>query len=254
MLMKMSYGTPKGKKFDCSVRINYKKEHATSCDIRLEARYKHFINLRHACDILKINNVPIMFRDFIFDHGLNFKYPSLDSLLNRTHLYKSKPTHKGKPFKSRGTVCLLAFSKDASPGIKQAVADSKFLFDPTKDVLVHYQGKDKSLHFLMELDDYNEHVKDMQVSFKQSDGYINIASDYPEIGLHRLVLGLKKGDFKVGCHKVEGEFGKLDNRKRVLRPSNHAGNMGEISKKTATSSSSEHGVGWDSKAGKYMRR
>jgi hypothetical protein len=106
----------------------------------------------------------------------------------------------------------------------------------------------------MELEDYNEHVKDKQVSFKQSQGYIKIVSDYPAIGLHRLVLGLVKGDNKVGRHRADGDSGKLDNRKRVLRKGNHASNMGDISKKTATSTSSKDGVSWDSKAGKYCAR
>ena len=85
-------------------------------------------------------------------------------------------------------------------------------------------------------------------------GYINTVSDYPEIGLHRLVLGLVKGDNKVGRHRVDGDFGKLDNRKRVLRKGNHASNMGDISKKTADSTSTEDGVSWNSKAGKYEAR
>jgi hypothetical protein len=88
---------------------------------------------------------------------------------------------------------------------KKAVTDSNILFDTAKDVLVHYKGKDKSLRFLMDLEDYKEHVKDKHVSFKQSKGYIKIVSDYHEIVLHRLVLGFVKGDSKVGRHRVDGD-------------------------------------------------
>ena len=67
-------------------------------------------------------------------------------------------------------------------------------------------------------------------------------------------MGLVKGDDKVGRHRVVGDFGKLDNRKRVLRKGNHASNMGDISRKTADSTSSEDGVYWNSKSGKYEAR
>ena len=43
-----------------------------------------------------------------------------------------------------------------------------------------------------------------------------------------------------------------DNRKRVLRPGNHASNMRDISKKTAASSSQFDGVTWNKSAEKWQ--
>ena len=74
-----------------------------------------------AADILKINNVPDHLKNLVFKHGLNLIYPNLQTLLNRTHLYKSKPTHKGKPRKSRGKTEIVEYESSAPPGLKEAV-------------------------------------------------------------------------------------------------------------------------------------
>lgn len=55
-------------------------------------------------------------------------------------------------------------------------------------------------------------------------GYLNIGN----YALSRMVLGLEKGSFAKtglqGCHKVPGLFGRLDNRKRVLKVGTHYDN------------------------------
>ena len=48
---------------------------------------------------------------------------------------------------------------------------------------------------------------------------------------------------------MDGDAGKRDNRKRVLRIGTHASNMSDINRKTATSTSEHAGVDW--KGGKY---
>jgi hypothetical protein len=92
-LLKLNKGTANGKKIDCSTQIDGKMEHGSCCSTLLEAR--------HAIDLLKINIIDPIHQLLVFNHGLNFTYPSLQVLLSRTHLYKSKPTHKGNAFSPR---------------------------------------------------------------------------------------------------------------------------------------------------------
>jgi hypothetical protein len=206
LLLKLSKGSKHGTKYRCSTNINGKIEKCNSCDILLEAR--------HAVDILKFHHVDHINRQLVFNHGLNFKYPSVEALLSRTHLYKSKPTHQGKPFKSTGIITILEW-KYADVGLIKAVEESKIPFDSTLDVLVKYngqKGKGVTLMFVMELSCYNQHILNQEVTFKLSRGWVNIDKDnYTNIGLHRLILGLKTGDFKVGRHRVNGNDGKRGN-------------------------------------------
>lgn len=74
-----------------------------------------------AVDILKINNVPEHLKDLVFKHGMNFKYPNLETLLKRAHQYKTEPSHQGKPRKSRGTTEIVHYETNASDGLKEAV-------------------------------------------------------------------------------------------------------------------------------------
>ena len=106
--------------------------------------------------------------------------------------------------------------------------------------------------FVMELACYDTHLLNQQVTLKRKNGWVLIVKeDFPQNGIHRLVLGLKTGDFKVGRHLVDGNDGKRDNRKRVLRSGSHASNMGDINRKTATSSSKYDGVTWNKSAEKW---
>ena len=204
LLLKLSKGTPIRKKFHCSTSINGKREHGSGCSTFLEAR--------HAIDILKINNVEDFHQDLVFNYGLNFIYPSLQILLSRSHKYKSKPSHKGKPMKSTGIITLIDW-KQADADLKKAVEDSKISFDFLRDVLVHYhgnKGKGITLMFVMERACYNKHILNQQVSLGiTSRGYIRITKNGYRNGIHRLVLGLKTGDkAKIGRHRVDGNEGK----------------------------------------------
>ncbi len=78
--------------------------------------------------------------------------------------------------------------------------------------------------FIVEKHDYDEYILNKQASFfVDSGGYIIITSaNQKKVALHRLIKGLEVGDGKVGRHRVEGAFGLLDLRKRVLRTGNHA--------------------------------
>jgi hypothetical protein len=213
LLLKLSKGCPHGNKFHCSTNINGKQEYGTGCCTPVESR--------HAADVLKINNVKPFHQYLVFSNGLNFKYPSLESLLSRTHLYKNKPTHKGNPFKSTGIITLLDW-KHVDAGLKKAVEDSKIPFDSTRDVLVHYHGKKGkgiTLMFIMELACYNQHILGQQVRLKLNKGWVEIfKEDFPNNGIHRLILGLKTGDkAKVGRHLVDGIDGK---RGKVIEKNN----------------------------------
>ena len=224
LLLKLSKGGPNRKKFRCSTNINEKMENATGCSTLLEAR--------HAVDLLKISNVDPIHQDLVFHHGLNYVYPSLEVLLSRTHLYKTNPSHQGKPFKSTAEITLLDW-KYADAGLKKAVEDSKIPFDPTQDVLVKYvgkKGKGIKLMFVMvtltltltltlkELNCYNNHILNQHVTLKLTHGYVHIKNDDFRLnGIHRLVLGLKTGDkAKVGRHLVDGMDGKRGMKLKVL--------------------------------------
>lgn len=78
------------------------------------------------------------------------------------------------------------------------------------------------------------------LSFDSSE-YLNL----DKTGIHRLVLELKKGNRLQGCHKVSGNWGKLDNRKRVLKAGSSGRNRSEIKRKNGSSSSQYVGVTWN---------
>jgi hypothetical protein len=85
---------------------------------------------RHSVDVLKINNVSELDRDIVFNYGLNYSYPSIETLLARSHLYKTVPSYQGNPFISKGLFSLVDW-KYADVGLKKAVEDSGYPFDPT---------------------------------------------------------------------------------------------------------------------------
>lgn len=214
LLLKLSKGSPNGKNYQCCTNINGKSENTSSCPTIIEAR--------HSCDILKINNVERIHQELVFNNGMNFKYPSLQVLLSRTHLYKSKPGHKGKTFKSSGIISLLDW-KLADIGLKKAEEDSKAPFDSKLDVLVNYvgkKGKGITFMFVMELSCYNKHLLNQQVSLVITNrGCVVITKEGFNNGIHRLVLDLKTGDkAKLGWHKVDGLDGKRG--KNLKRTSN----------------------------------
>ena len=77
------------------------------------------------------------------------------------------------------------------------------------------------IYFLVEKAFYNSAIKDLKGTGKginmDGKGYVYLGNH----GIHRMVLGLQIGNHSStglqGCHKVPGLFGKLDNRKRVLK-------------------------------------
>jgi hypothetical protein len=112
--------------------------------------------------------------------------------------------------------------KDAPPGLKTAVKLSNIPFDSSKDVMVFYRGaRGKEIYFLVEKDFYQSEISLLDGSGKginmDGRGYLYIGNH----AVSRMVLGLEVGSFAKtglqGCHKVPGSFGKLDNRKRVLK-------------------------------------
>lgn len=144
-----------------------------------------------------------------------------------------------------GLVSLIDW-KHVDEGLKKAVEDSPCPFDPTIDVLVFYEGSNGVYFmFVVELEYYNKHFLDQEVTFQHFRGYIVVTKQgIRSVGLHRLVLGLEKGDGKTGRHRVDGIDGKRDNRLRVLRQGNHRNNGGDRDQKTSTSTSIHQGVCW----------
>ena len=109
LLLKLSYGTPKKSKFRASTSINGKNESGTTCSTLLEARHGKLLipDELHdfivsyvvllAVDILKINNVPDHLKNLVFNHGMNLKYPNIQTLVNCTRT--SQPI-KANPVKA----------------------------------------------------------------------------------------------------------------------------------------------------------
>ncbi|KAI8826481.1 hypothetical protein BJ741DRAFT_583715 [Chytriomyces cf. hyalinus JEL632] len=168
MLMKLSNASvlPSGK-YSVNITINRTSEHRRGYSMKLEARH--------------------------------------EVLQRWTHLYKSTPSHKRKPQKSKGSSFKLVDWAEASDGLKNAVELSGIPFDNVINVLVHYNRK--------------------EVNFKTNmDGYVQCCGDSRIIGVHCIILGFTAGDSKIARHRVDGLHGKLDNCKRVLRPGNCASN------------------------------
>jgi hypothetical protein len=183
----------------------------------------------HAVDILKMELVPLWAREFVFKYGLNRPAPylkyygSVETLLGRSSLYKKKSLQMNRKRKvsSNRVVTTIPF-KNAPDGLKLAVALSNYPFDSTRDVLVYYKGaKGKEIYLLVERDFYQNVISKLDGVGKglnmDGKGYLYIGNH----AISRMVLGLEKGSFAKdalqGCHKVPGLFGKLDNRKRVLK-------------------------------------
>jgi hypothetical protein len=191
----------------------------------------------HAVDILKLQYVPIWAQEYVFKHGLNrpnqFKqyYSSINSLLDRTSLYQKQKYTKPESRKvsSKRTLTSRPFS-EAPEGLKIAVSLSGTPFNSNRDVLVYYKGaRGKEIYFVVEKDFYESDIKPLNGTGKglnmDGRGYLYIGNH----GIQRKVLGLEIGDYAkgglLGCHKVPGLYGKLDNRKRVLRAGNASENL-----------------------------
>ena len=183
----------------------------------------------HAVDILKMELVPLWAREFVFKYGLNRPsqsaeyYRSIETLLARSSLYKkqNRQLMKQRKVSSSRVLTTLPF-KNAPEGLKLAVALSNYPFDSAKDILVYYKGaKGKEIYLLVERDFYQNVISKLDGTGKglnmDGKGYLYIGNH----AISRMVLGLEKGSFAKnalqGCHKVPGLFGKLDNRKRVLK-------------------------------------
>ena len=119
---------------------------------------------------------------------------------------------------------------EAPEGLKVAVNLSGTPFDKNRDVLAYYKGvKGKEIYFLVEKDFYESAINTLDGTGKglnmDGRGYLYIGNH----GIQRKVLGLEVGDHAkgglLGCHKVPGLYGKLDNRKRVLRAGTASENL-----------------------------
>jgi hypothetical protein len=177
--------------------------------------------------------------------------PSIETLLARSHLYKTVPSHQGNPFISKGLVSLVDWQY-ADEGLKKAVEDSNFPFDPAYDVVVFYEGYNGlCFMFVIECECFNTHFFDQEVTCRINRGYVGLRKQDLYILLHRLVLGLENGDRKLGRHRADGTDGRRDNRVRVLRKGNHRNNAGDGDQKTSTSTSVHTGVSWSNSAKRW---
>ena len=95
-------------------------------------------------------------------------------------------------------------------------------FDSAKDVMVYYRGaKGKEIYILVEKSFYERVISKLDGTGKginmDGKGYLYIGNH----AISRMVFGLEVGSHAEtglqGCHKVPGLFGKLDNRKQVLK-------------------------------------
>jgi hypothetical protein len=191
----------------------------------------------HAVDILKLQSVPNWAQEYVFKHGLNRPaqfskyYSSINSLLGRSSLYQKQKYTKpeSRSVSSKRVLTTRPFN-EAPEGLKVAVNLSGTPFDKKRDILVYYKGaKGKEIYFLVEKDFYESSIKTLNGTGKglnmDGRGYLYIGNH----GIQRKVLGLEIGDHAkgglLGCHKVPGLYGKLDNRKRVLRAGTASENL-----------------------------
>ena len=223
LMLKKSVGYQlKNGKWHASFRVQTGKQtYTTTVPTQAEAL--------HAVDVLKMELVPDWAKDFVFKYGLNKPrefnayYGSTKELLKRSSLYKKRGHSrvKERTVSSKRLLTTLPF-QDAPEGLKLAVTLSNTTFDSNKDVMVYYRGaKGKEIHFLVEKDFYRSVVSKLTGVGKginmDGKGYLYIGNH----AVSRMILGLEKGSFAKtglqGCHKVPVMYGKLDNRKRVLK-------------------------------------
>jgi hypothetical protein len=191
----------------------------------------------HAVDILKLQSVPNWAREYVFKHGLNRPthfskyYSSIQSLLDRSSLYQKQKYTKpeSRQISAKRILTTRPFS-EAPDGLKVAVSLSGMPFNSNRDVLVYYKGaRGKEIFFLVEKEFYETSIKTLDGTGKginmDGRGYLYIGNH----GVQRKVLGLEIGGHArgglLGCHKVPGLYGKLDNRKRVLRAGTASENL-----------------------------
>jgi len=235
--MKMSQPHPNLKKFNGHVTVSGKQTATKSVATMEEAK--------HAIDILKIQMMPLYFRDFIFQYAMHKPgefakhYTSVETLLARAPVYAKKFQKPQKARVSKNTYAVYRTLDEArkalDPKLMKIITtmlDTPGVppFDETLDAVVFYKGaKAKQFVFLLENECFEKYIKPtMPAMGVNPSGYIQIMFGKKLRLLHLVVMerdiGQKSRDGLEGGH---GWAKTLDNRKRVLKPQTKAENLSQ---------------------------
>jgi len=237
LYMKISQPQPNNKKYCGSVQVAGKQEYTKSVPTMEEAK--------HATDILKIQMMPVYFRDLIFQYAMHKPadfakhYTSLETLLARAPVYTKEARKPRKAQASKNTYVAyktLDEAREALPPnlmkIITTMLDTPGVppFDETLDAVVFYKGSlGKQIVFLLENACFENYLKPtMSKMCVNPNGYLLITRDKKLRLLHLVVMerdiGQKERDGLEGGH---GWAKALDNRKRVLTPQTKGENLSQ---------------------------
>lgn len=201
---------------------------------------------KHAMDILKIQKLPLEFRDFIFKHSMHKPvayaehYTNVETLLARAPIYAKAPRKPQKPRVSKNIYEVFRTEEEAYKNldpehtrIVKGILDTPGVvpFDGQLDAVIRYTGSSgqKVQHvFLFEYACYKEHLEQNRPMIATSGKYLQIKCANGLNFLHNVVLGRPIG--QKGRDGLEGGHGwgkTLDNRKRTLAAQTKSVNMSE---------------------------
>ena len=236
--MQMSQPQPRGDKFIGSISVDKKVEATKAVSTVDEAK--------HAMDILKIQKLPLYFREFIFNHSMHkpaeyaVHYTSVETLLARAPEYAKRPQKPQKPRESKNIYEAFRTLDEASKALtgEQMKTITEILktdgvtpFDPALDCIVRYTGSLKKVQhvLLMEYACYEQHLKKTRPAMStNSNGYLQIKLADGSNYIHNVVLGRPLGQkARDGLDGGHGYGKTLDNRKRTMEPQKPSVNMSQ---------------------------
>ena len=221
---------PNGK-FYSTVRVKGHKQIATSM---LNSSSK----VIHNRDIIQISLVPnwaklylLKLRKAQCTNGELLKtYDTLDSLMACSVWYKSFKFSRKRRIGNRFQRIALS----SSPTFTQrAIRLSEMRFNPHLHTVVCYTGsKGRVVYFVVDIEDYEKHIRDFKGNFTVVGGYIQLGVNY----LHLLVLNREVGDYEKDLLQgLHGKGGKLDNRSCVLSLGDRSDNNRDKKRKKQSS-------------------
>ena len=226
MKMRQTRQNTSGGQFSGLVSVGKKQEATKSVPTVDEAK--------HAMDILKIQKLPLEFRDFIFRHSMHKPlafaehYASVETLLERAPIYAKKAYKPQNPRVSKNIYEAFRTVDEACKALTDdqmkvimAILETPGVVDFAEvlDCIVRYTGSLKKVQHVLVLEYacYVQHMEKTRPRMSTSGKYLQIKLADGMNYIHNVVLGRplnqKARDGLEGGHN----WGKtLDNRKRTL--------------------------------------
>ena len=235
LYMQMRQPRPHGNKFVGLISVGKKLEVTKTVPTVEEAK--------HAMDILKIQKLPLYFREFIFKHSMHKPaafaehYTSVETLLARAPEYAKAARKPQKPRVSKNRYEAFRTLDEASKALTDdqiimAILKTKDVapFDEVLDCIVRYTGSLKKVQyvFLMEYACYVQHMEKTRPAMSTNGKYLQIKLADGLNYIHNVVLGRPLG--QKARDDLEGGHGwgkSLDNRKRTLAAQTKSVNLSE---------------------------